>query len=100
MNPLHSSPRANAHQRPATVVEHTIVYAYPHSDSARRAGFATCGAYCLKVGTSITGFAGYGAALDAVAGTTPSRWSMDHAANARFLTPEQAALSNPAGSAS
>ena len=65
---------------------HTITYGYPSSENARRVGRGAQGAYCLAVEQEITGHASYDAALAAVRGTAPSRWSMDHPLNARFLT--------------
>lgn len=71
-----------------SAAQHTITYAYPSSLNAARVGRAAQGAYCLAVGTSIQGYDTYQAALAAVAGTQPSRWSMDHPLNARFLRDE------------
>lgn len=69
--------------------EHAIVYAYPGSPSAKAVGRDREGAYCVKAGKKITGYASYAEAVEAAKalGTTPWRWSMDHPLNAKFLQP-------------
>jgi hypothetical protein len=71
--------------------EHTISYAYPSSSSAARLGRGKTGCYVLEVGGKAQANDSYAdAVVQAQAqGTAPSRWSMDHPLNARFLVEQE-----------
>jgi hypothetical protein len=66
--------------------EHMIVYAYPSSPLADSLG-AKLGTYVVTIAGADVAMPTYNAAVDHIAdkGTKPSRWSLDHSENARFL---------------
>lgn len=67
---------------------HTISHAYPTSPMAMAHMCEKAGCFILELGQSQTPYTSYDDALKAALslGSDPSRWSMDHPLNNRFLS--------------
>jgi hypothetical protein len=62
-------------------MEHTISFAYPSSDLAKKLGKPASGCFVLQVGGTETPHPSISAAMAAarLVGTSPSYWSLDNA---------------------
>lgn len=69
-----------------SAVEHVIGYAYPSSTLATQLGFAKSGCFTVQVAGTLAPAKTYNDARAAVKrlGTTPGRWSWDHANNSHL----------------